>query len=512
MNSRWIVALVFGLFLGAALLYWSGIGKRTPMVHTTPKVLSVPENDTGKAGDVQISQEAIELAEIRSDRAQVKAVQDRLSVSGEIQTGSNQIAKISPPATGKIVSLFAQLGQEVHQGETLGLLESPELGQAQAAYRQAVGRSAALEKNLVRQKELARLGEFGRPPLEQSRTQSLEGQQAVHGARHRLKEEEARLAQSRAERDVLRSNLDRARELKELVAKQEVQRIEADLKKAEADILAVQARIEGAAGDLALSQNRLRISQNALQREEKVYLGGHLTSRELVEAESTARLAEVERESAAERVRLLGGIPGGTSEVALISPIRGRVQDCQITLGEIVASDRVAYTVVNLDQVWAQLALPPKALAAVKVGDLVELKSDSAPGRLFQGRISHVSTASDTTTRALYLRVPLANPAGLLKTGTFVSGNLITQTRLQKVVVPLSSLQEHSGRPTLYVAVAKKPGAFEVRHVLLGAKGDGWQEVREGLKPGELIAVNGTFYLKSEALKSSLSDGCCGGD
>lgn len=507
-----ILALVLGLLLGGALLYWGGIGSRKPAPESTPKGLAVPEDEAGKAGDLQISPEALELAEIRSRPVEVKTVQDRLAVSGEIQTGGNQVAKVSPRAAGKIVRLLAQIGDDVQQGETLALLESPELAQAQADYRQAVARSAALENNLTRQRELARLGQFGRPAVEQSRSQSVESQQAVHQARHRLKEEEARLAQTRAERDVLRANLERARELKELVSKQEVQRIEADLKKAEADILAAQARIEGARGDMLLSQNRLRIAQSALQREERVYAGGHLTSRELVEAESAARLAAVESESAAERVRLLGGTPGGSSEVALVSPLQGKVQDILVTLGETVASDRVAYTVVNLDRVWAQLALPPKALGAVKVGDLVVLKSDSAPGRTFQGRISHVSTASDETTRAVYLRAWLENPAGLLKTGSFVSGDVITQTRLQKVAVPLAALQEHSGRPTLYVALPQKPGAFEVRHVLLGAKGDGWREVREGLKAGETVAVSGTFYLKSEALKSSLSDGCCGGD
>ena len=43
----------------------------------------------------------------------------------------------------------------------------------------------------------------------------------------------------------------------------------------------------------------------------------------------------------------------------------------------------------------------------------------------------------------------------------------------------------------------------------LGAEGEDWREVAEGLNPGERIATQGTFYLKSEALKSALSDGCC---
>lgn len=75
--------------------------------------------------------------------------------------------------------------------------------------------------------------------------------------------------------------------------------------------------------------------------------------------------------------------------------------------------------------------------------------------------------------------------------------------------MPEGALQEHTGRATLYIARPEKEGTFEVRHVVLGVEGDGWREISEGLEAGEPLATAGTFYLKSEALKNSLSDGCC---
>ncbi|HJN14875.1 MAG TPA: efflux RND transporter periplasmic adaptor subunit, partial [Armatimonadota bacterium] len=74
--------------------------------------------------------------------------------------------------------------------------------------------------------------------------------------------------------------------------------------------------------------------------------------------------------------------------------------------------------------------------------------------------------------------------------------------------VPDGALQEKFGQHTVYVSHVV-PGSFEVRHVTLGVAGDGWREITAGLDAGEPIAVSGTFYLKSEALKSALSDGCC---
>jgi RND family efflux transporter MFP subunit len=503
---------VLGIVLGLWLAYLAVSKGRQPDPVATPAPLTLAENEAGKVGDLTLTTEAIELAEIHSAPAQLRVVKEKLSVSGVIQTGGDQVAKVTPRAAGKVVKLLAQVGDDVSVGQTLAILESAELAQAQAEYRQAVAESRAQESNLVRQRELARLGQFGRPQVEESRTRSVESERAVHEARHQMAEERARLQQAQAERDVLRARWQRAESLKELVSRQERERVAADLKKAEADMVAARVRLEGAEGELVLAEKSRGISQSALAREEKVYTGGHLTSRELVEAQSAAQMARVRVDSAAERVTLLGGTPGQGSDIALVSPIRGKVQELAVTLGETVPTDRAAYTIVNLDQVWAQLALSPKDLPKIRLGDPVELSADSAPGRIFQGKIAHVSSGSDDATRAVYVRTLLKNPDGALKTGSYVRGNLITAIRHQQLTVPDGALQEHTGRPTLYVQLPGKPGAFEVRHVLLGARGDKWREISKGLKPGEAVATSGTFYLKSQALKSSLSDGCCGGD
>jgi RND family efflux transporter MFP subunit len=178
-------------------------------------------------------------------------------------------------------------------------------------------------------------------------------------------------------------------------------------------------------------------------------------------------------------------------------------------MGETLDTEHALFTVINLDQVWAQLAVTPRDLPHVRVGQRVELTAETAPGRVFTGPISAIGNAADEKTRTVRVRCALANRDGALRPETFVRGHIITDVRRQRVVVPLAALQEHNGKETVYVAKDGHPGAFEVRHVKLGVTGDGWREVASGLQAGEKVAVNGTFYLKSEALKSSLSDACC---
>ncbi len=521
--------------------YASQLFRSAPSVTTETRAegLTVAEGEAGKVGDLQVTEEALQLAEITVSLAEAKLVSEKLAVSGNVQAGGDQLVKITPPVAGKVVKLLVGVGEDVRPGQTLALLESKELAEAQSAYRQAQSRHSAAKGNLDRQRRLAGLGQFGGPSVEEARTKLSEAEQAQHETERDLAEETTALAeaeselqslrsrvnQAKTELEVAKARLDRAESLyKEgLISKQDLERIQADHKKAIADVEVAQSdvsqgesrikggktRVAAIEGALDQSKRRTEIARKALEREEKVFEGGFLTSKEVVEAESSLRQAEVELGGAADAVHLLGGSPGSGNRVALTSPISGKVQDRSATLGETIDPEHAAFTVVNLDRVWAQLAVAPGDLGSVRIGDSVELTSESTPDKVFRGTVLSVGSSADETTRAVYVRTTLENPGDLLKPGSFVSGFVVTDVRKERVVVPIGALQEHTGRPTVYVSIGDKPGAFEVRHVVLGVEGDGWREISDGLKPGERIAVSGTFFLKSEALKSSLSDGCC---
>jgi cobalt-zinc-cadmium efflux system membrane fusion protein len=540
-NVRWIpLAVAAGAVIVAGTAFQLLRQPAVPVpVARTETVQTVPEGEAGVAGDLVVTQEAMQLAEIKLAPAEAKLVSEKLAVSGTVQAGGDRLVKVTPRVAGKVVKLFAGIGDDVRAGQALAVIESAELGQAQAAYRQAAAKLAAAQSNLDRQRQLAKLGQFGRPQVEEARTKAVEADREIHEADHHLAEERSKLAeaqsarqgltsligQAKSELEVARTRLDRAEALfkEELISKQELERIRADHLKAKSDVEVAEAnaaqgearikgaeqRVEAAEGELKLAKRRATIIQQSLSREEKVYKGQFLTNREVVQAEADVRQAQVEAHGAADAIRLLGGRPGGGNMLSMVAPIAGRVQERTATLGETIDPEHASFTVVNLDQVWAQLAVAPRDLPSVRVGDEVQLTSETAPGRIFKGTVLSLGTAADETTRAVSVRTALANSGDLLKPGSFVRGTVVTDVRRNRTVVPADALQDHTGRPTIYVSMADKPGAFEVRHVKLGVRGDGWREISEGLKPGERIATHGTFYLKSEALKDSLADGCC---
>jgi len=381
-----------------------------------------------------------------------------------------------------------------------------------------------------------------RAKVEAAQAQLRTRQAQLQAAQANVAAAQARLQAAQAQTDTQQARTRSAQatvgatQAKVTTAQAGTRALEAKVKAAQAKVQQAAAHVESARAQqrqaearLAAAQKRLVIAQQALAREEQIFRKGLLTSKEIVAAEAFVQEAELAREAAAEKVRLLGGAPGGGPMVSVTAPIAGRVQTRTVSPGQTVSPEKTLFTLVNLDLVWVQLSLPSRDLPRVREGQMAELTTDAVPGRTFTGVVTNVSDTADEKTRAVQVRVALPNPDRRLKPGMFMRGDLLTDRRRERVVVPVGALQEHNGKPTVYVFVGREgegrgrkspqipltspspPSAFffEVRHVKLGEKGKDWQEITEGLDGGEPIAIQGTFFLKSEALKDSLSDSCC---
>lgn len=447
-----------------------------PRYEEARRELAAAEGDVNSAGkDVAAAKQ--EVSKARSARA---------ALQGEVAEAEAGVASAENEA--------ASAGSQIIRAESA-------VKSLQAAFIQAQTQAKVARSRFNRLDALLKEEIVSRQDWEQAQGELQRAEADVEAAR-------ANIAQAQAEVEVTRS-LQRSGQAKVNAAQAKVKAAVDRVAEAAAEIEGTSARVGQAESRLASAGKRADLARQALTREERVFRGGFATSKELVEAEGHLQEAANEREQSIKAVRLLGGQPGSGSTIPVLSPIAGRVQERKISVGQTVEAEHELFSVVNLDLVWAQLQVAPNDLSQVRSGERVVLTSESAPGRTFTGTVSAIDTVADATTRTVRVRVALVNRDGVLRPDTFVRGNLVTDVRRERVTVPNEALQDHQGKPTVYVAINGKPGAFEVRHVKLGVHGDGWREVSEGLEAGERIASGGTFYLKSEALKSSLSDGCC---
>lgn len=95
-------------------------------------------NDSAKEHDhhgaISIKKEDIGLFEIDVVKVQPGEIVNKITIPGEVSLNKDQITHIVPRISGIVKEVYVNIGQEVHQGDTLATLESAELADAKSQY------------------------------------------------------------------------------------------------------------------------------------------------------------------------------------------------------------------------------------------------------------------------------------------------------------------------------------------------------------------------------------------
>jgi len=116
-------------------------------------------------------------------------------------------------------------------------------------------------------------------------------------------------------------------------------------------------------------------------------------------------------------------------------------------------------------------------------------------GSLFPhtGRITFASPSFNPQTGTFMIRASVDNPDGILRPNAYVRARLSGATRPNAILVPQRAVQQ--GAEGQFVWVVEKDGKAKPRPVQVGKwQGDNWL-VKEGLRPGEQVVVDGAINL-----------------
>jgi cobalt-zinc-cadmium efflux system membrane fusion protein len=185
----------------------------------------------------------------------------------------------------------------------------------------------------------------------------------------------------------------------------------------------------------------------------------------------------------------------------LRAPISGRVSERRVDLGGLVGregQESELFVIVNLDEIWADLAVSPEDIASVREGASVSIRAIGIDD-VANAKIIFVSPLLDRETRTARVIASLPNPDHRWKPGAFVTAEIPLGDDASKVIVPREALQTIKGVPTLFIRDAN---GFEARQVKTGREDDDDVEIVSGVTSGETYAVANTFTLKAELEKA----------
>jgi multidrug efflux system membrane fusion protein len=187
----------------------------------------------------------------------------------------------------------------------------------------------------------------------------------------------------------------------------------------------------------------------------------------------------------------------------VIAPINGRVSKAEITLGNLVDPSAVLSSIVSQDRIYASfdgdestyLRVAKRARGGAPIAVRVGLADED--GFPHQGKLEFVDNQLDTRSGSVRLRAVFANADRSMAPGLFArvqigGGDLRKELLISDRAVGTD--QSHK-----FVFVVDGDGKAERREVSLGPVVDGLRVVRDGLKPGEKIVVNGLQRVKPGA-------------
>lgn len=256
--------------------------------------------------------------------------------------------------------------------------------------------------------------------------------------------------------------------------------------------------------ELLSAQRRLALASTTFEREQRLWQDKISAEQDYLQAKQAMHEAEIAVRNARQKIDALGtgaaaDASGNLNRLELRAPFDGVVMEKHLALGETVKEDANVFTISDLSSVWAELAVPPKDLNRVRVGETVMVKASAFEAQA-SGKITYVGSLLGEQTRTAKARVALANPDRSWRPGLFVNVEVLSGQADAAVVVSTEAIQTVEDKPVVFVKVA---GGFRAQPVVVGRSDGKLTEVLQGLQAGAQYASAGSFVLKAELGKDS---------
>jgi membrane fusion protein, heavy metal efflux system len=267
------------------------------------------------------------------------------------------------------------------------------------------------------------------------------------------------------------------------------------------DLLAAESNLIAAAGVMDLTTR-------ALDRLKVLYETRAVAQKDLEQAVSDQMTADGTLKTARDAVRIFGKTDAEIDEIikerradprlVVPSPITGHITARNAAPGLFVqpGNPPPVYSVADTSTMWMLANVAESDVPAFHLGQAVKVSLLSYPDKLFDGKISTITSMVDPNTHRMLVRSEIKDPRHELRSGMFATFVIQTGDPVRSLAVPLSGVvREGDGAMTVWVTTDRK--RFTQRTVNVGDRMGDYRQILGGLKPGELIATDGAIFLSN---------------
>ncbi len=163
------------------------------------------------------------------------------------------------------------------------------------------------------------------------------------------------------------------------------------------------AVLDSAEYESLVSQNRAAVrnaeavldkAKKDYERTELLFKNGAISSQQMDAAKTAydVALSQVQQTRAA-----LGTSEARLQDTVAFSPVAGVVLRKNVEAGETVAAGTPVFTIGDLDNPWVKVYVKEDKLGLVKLGQKAEIRTDSYPGKIYEGTVTYISSEAEFT-------------------------------------------------------------------------------------------------------------------
>ncbi len=428
-------------------------------------------------------------ADIRVEPVQSIDMPKEVTVTGKIEADPNRRVDIRPKATGVVRTVPALPGTKVKKGDTLVVLDSPDVGSARLLVRE---RQRALATVRVEAAWKAEIATNTKAMIEELR-KGVEAQKLARPFADKvLGNARGTLISAFAELEIAAHEQEKQTELRaEKITGEHLLFVAQHTREGS------QAKFEAALESVGFQvAQEDRIARQMVRNAEEMVVDAAQRLRILgVTEDINDLLAHPERASA---------LPSGAEDLTaypILAPLDGTVISTTTVMSQRVELTDTLFVLADLAKVYAVANVHESNFGLLPSlgGGKVRLTATAYPGRHFESRMLYTGAEVEPTTRTVRLVSELDDPDGLLKLGMPINIVLDTAATEKALTVPIGSVVEVEGKSNVFVP-GEGERTFVIRPVKLGREALGRQVVTEGLKPNDRVVVAGAFLIKSELI------------
>ena len=265
------------------------------------------------------------------------------------------------------------------------------------------------------------------------------------------------------------------------------------------------AAVLQAEANLAKSQTTLAKERVDLQRDEELWQEHAISEQTLTNQRATVKSQESE---VAANEALLQKAKDDLADTIVYAPMSGRLGIDDVPVGTLSTAGNTALATIGVvDPVFVQFAVSEQEYLRIARGGQtsgssgdyqpnfkISLKLADGSSYPYLGRFAEYDRTMGNETGTLTIRTIFNNPEGLLVPGMYARVEIDGLVLHNAMLVPERALQQLLGESMVIVAQSDNKSA--VRKVTLGEKIGSYYVVKSGLKPDDMIIVEGLTMLR----------------